>query len=147
MRCRRPSASPRLPTRTGSPSGGRSTDAEERRRAVAERILTGCPSSYALAIDGDGPAATGRLAVVTAQDGELWGGLFGLATRPDARRRGLASAVVRALLEEASRRGIERFWLQVLADNAAARRLYAALGCRESSWYEYWRYPPLPSPS
>ncbi|PPH69986.1 GNAT family N-acetyltransferase, partial [Rathayibacter rathayi] len=87
-------------------------------RAVAERILTGCPSSYALAIDGDGPAATGRLAVVTAQDGELWGGLFGLATRPDARRRGLASAVVCALLEEASRRGIERFWLQVLADNA-----------------------------
>ncbi|PPF19941.1 GNAT family N-acetyltransferase [Rathayibacter rathayi] len=116
-------------------------------RAVAERILTGCPSSYALAIDGDGPAATGRLAVVTAQDGELWGGLFGLATRPDARRRGLASAVVCALLEEASRRGIERFWLQVLADNAAARRLYAALGCRESSWYEYWRYPPPSSPS
>ncbi|QHC54309.1 acetyltransferase (GNAT) family protein [Rathayibacter tanaceti] len=108
-------------------------------RAVAERILAGCPASYALVVDGAGPAATGRLAFVTAQDGELWGGLFGLATRPDARRRGLASATIRALLEEASRRGIERFWLQVLADNAGARRLYASLGCRESSWYEYWR--------
>ncbi|PPG76168.1 MULTISPECIES: GNAT family N-acetyltransferase [unclassified Rathayibacter] len=108
-------------------------------RAVAERILAGCPSSYALAVDGDGPAATGRLAVVTAPDGELWGGLFALATRPDARRRGLASAVIRALLEDASGRGVARFWLQVLAENAGARRLYASLGCRESSWYEYWR--------
>ncbi|PPG57643.1 MULTISPECIES: GNAT family N-acetyltransferase [unclassified Rathayibacter] len=108
-------------------------------RAVAERILAGCPSSYALAVDGDGPAATGRLALVTAPDGELWGGLFALATRPDARRRGLASAVVRALLEDASGRGVARFWLQVLAENAGARRLYASLGCRESSWYEYWR--------
>ncbi|PPI19981.1 GNAT family N-acetyltransferase [Rathayibacter sp. AY1B1] len=108
-------------------------------RAVAERILVGCPSSYALVVDGDGPAATGRLALVTAPDGELWGGLFALATRPDARRRGLASAVIGALLEDASRRGVARFWLQVLADNAGARRLYASLGCRESSWYEYWR--------
>ncbi|PPG48689.1 MULTISPECIES: GNAT family N-acetyltransferase [unclassified Rathayibacter] len=108
-------------------------------RAVAERILAGCPSSYALAVDGDGPAATGRLALVTAPDGELWGGLFALTTRPDARRRGLASAVIAALLEDASRRGVARFWLQVLADNAGARRLYASLGCRESSWYEYWR--------
>ncbi|PPF17611.1 GNAT family N-acetyltransferase [Rathayibacter sp. AY1A4] len=108
-------------------------------RAVAERILAGCPSSYALAVDGDGPAAIGRLALVTAPDGELWGGLFALATRPDARRRGLASAVIRALLEDASGRGVARFWLQVLAENAGARRLYASLGCRESSWYEYWR--------
>ncbi|AZZ56698.1 GNAT family N-acetyltransferase [Rathayibacter iranicus] len=108
-------------------------------RAVAERILTGCPAVYALAVDEDGPAATGRLAFVRALDGELWCGLFGLATRPDCRRRGHASVVIRALLEEASRRGIERFWLQVLAANAGARRLYAALGCRESSWYEYWR--------
>jgi GNAT superfamily N-acetyltransferase len=108
-------------------------------RAVAERILAGCPSSYALAVDGDGPAATGRLALVTAPDGELWGGLFALATRPDARRRGLASAVIRALLEDASGRGVARFWLQVLAENVGARRLYASLGCRESSWYEYWR--------
>ena len=108
-------------------------------RVVAERILAGCPSSYALAVDGDGPAATGRLALVTAPDGELWGGLFALATRPDARRRGLASAVIRALLEDASGRGVARFWLQVLAENAGARRLYASRGCRESSWYEYWR--------
>ncbi|QHC69030.1 GNAT family N-acetyltransferase [Rathayibacter sp. VKM Ac-2801] len=108
-------------------------------RAVAERILAGCPSSYALVSDEDGPAATGRLALVAAPDGELCGGLYALATRPDARRRWLASAVIRTLLEDASRRGVARFWLQVLAENAGARRLYASLGCRESSWYEYWR--------
>ncbi|MWV59160.1 GNAT family N-acetyltransferase [Rathayibacter sp. VKM Ac-2754] len=105
-------------------------------RDVAQRILAGCDSSYALLRDEGGPAACGRLAHVAAPDGEQWSGLFALATRPDARRRGHASAVVRTLLERA--RG-ERFWLQVLADNAGARRLYASLGCRESSWYEYWR--------
>lgn len=108
---------------------------------VARRILTGCDASYALLRDERGPAACGRLAFATAGDGAPWCGLFALATRPDARRRGHASAVIRALLEQAAGRGVDRLWIQVLAGNASARRLYAALGCRESSWYEYWRRP------
>ncbi|WKK72927.1 GNAT family N-acetyltransferase [Rathayibacter oskolensis] len=112
---------------------GRGGDPE---RDVARRILEGCDSSYALLRDERGAAACGRLAHVVAPDGERWSGLFALATRPDVRRRGHASAVVRTLLEQA--RG-ERFWLQVLEGNAGARRLYASLGCREASWYEYWR--------
>ncbi|SMH49676.1 FR47-like protein [Rathayibacter oskolensis] len=105
-------------------------------REVARRILTGCDASYALLRDERGAAACGRLAHATTPEGERWSGLFALATRPDARRRGHASAIIRALLERA--RG-DRFWIQVLAGNAGARRLYASLGCRESSWYEYWR--------
>ena len=115
---------------------GRGGDAE---RAIAERILRGCDSSYALLRDASGPAACGRLARATAEDGEPWCGLFALATRPDARRRGHAAAILRALLEQAAARGVDRLWIQVLADNAPARRLYASLGCRASSSYDYWR--------
>ncbi|MDY0911800.1 GNAT family N-acetyltransferase [Rathayibacter festucae] len=115
---------------------GRGGDSE---RAIAQRILEGCDSSYALLREASGPAACGRLARATAEDGEPWVGLFALATRPDARRRGHAATILRALLEQAAARGTDRLWIQVLADNAAARRLYASLGCRESSHYEYWR--------
>ncbi|ROQ03462.1 acetyltransferase (GNAT) family protein [Rathayibacter sp. PhB93] len=114
---------------------GRGGDAE---RGIAERILAGCDSAYALLRDGSGPAACGRLSWATAEDGERWCGLFALATRPAARRRGHAATLLRALLEQASARGVDRLWIQVLADNAAARRLYASLGCRESTHYEYW---------
>lgn len=108
-------------------------------REIARRILEGCDSSYAVLDDEAGAAACSRLAFATADDGEPWCGLFGLATRADARRRGHASVVVRALLEEAHRRGVDRLWIQVLEANAGARRLYASLGCAESSYYEYWR--------
>lgn len=106
---------------------------------IARRILEGCDSSYAVLDDEAGAAACGRLAFATTEDGERWCGLFGLATRADARRRGRASVVVRALLEAASERSVDRLWIQVLEANAGARRLYASLGCVESSWYEYWR--------
>lgn len=108
-------------------------------RAIAQRILEGCDSSYALLRDADGAAACGRLAWASDEDGERWCGLFALATRPDARRRGHGAAIIRALLEQAAARGVDRLWIQVLADNAPARRLYATLACRESSHYDYWR--------
>jgi hypothetical protein len=59
--------------------------------------------------------ATGRLAPVGN-----WGGVHCMAVRRDVRRRGYATAVLRALLDEASRRGIAHVWLQVVAANVAA---------------------------
>ncbi|WP_327205471.1 GNAT family N-acetyltransferase, partial [Rathayibacter sp. Leaf296] len=109
-------------------------------RVVAQRILAGCDSSYALVRDERGAAACGRIAYATAGD-EPWCGLFSLATRPDARHRGHAASVLRSLLAEAESRGVEHYWIQVLEANAPARRLYSALGATESSWYEYWRRP------
>lgn len=76
---------------------------------VARGILTGCPSLYALVRDDDGvPAAVGRLALPGGAGGasKPWGGLYCMATRPDARRRGHASAVLQALLNEGTRRGL-----------------------------------------
>jgi len=113
--------------------------------ATALRILTGCPSLYAMVRDDDGrPAAVGRLAVPPGPaDGRAggWGGLYCMATRPDARRQGRAGRVVRALLDEGSAQGLAGYWLLVMASNAAARELYAKAGFREAARYAYRQAP------
>ena len=102
--------------------------------AVARGILEGCPSLYALVRDdGGAPAAVARLALPNAgPSGPGWGGLYCMATRPDARRRGYGGRVVRALLHEGGARGLAGYWLLVMASNAGARGLYAGAGFREA---------------
>ena len=107
--------------------------------AVARRILEGCPSLYALVRDdGGAPAAVARLALPnTGPSGPGWGGLYCMATRPDARRRGYGGRVVQALLHEGGARGLAGYWLLVMASNAGARELYARAGFRETGRYLY----------
>ena len=107
--------------------------------AVARGILTGCPSLYALVRDDDGvAAAVGRLALpVSEPGGPQWGGLYCMATRPDALRRGHSSAVLQALLDEGTRRGLAGYWLLVAAANTGAQELYARAGFKESGRYLY----------
>lgn len=82
---------------------------------------------------GDGPAvAVGQLVV----EGDF-AGIQCMATRPAARRRGRARAVLRTLAREASDRGIEHLYLAVMADNHAARRLYDRAGFTRSHEYSY----------
>lgn len=100
--------------------------------AVAVKILTGGPALYATVRDQFGAAAVGRLALV----GE-WGGVYCLAVRADARRRGLGGAVLTGLLAAGRERGVTRSWLQVLAKNTGARRLYEHAGYTEVSQYHY----------
>lgn len=103
--------------------------------ATAREILEGCPSVYALARDSDGgAAAVGRLALPA---GSTRGGLYGMATRPDARRKGYAAAVLQALLHAGAGRGVTGFWLLVTAANNGAQALYAKAGFRESGRYLY----------
>lgn len=122
---------------------------------AARAILTGCPALYALVRDDDGgPAAVGRLAVVpggTAGSGGAglpgaagvpggagsWGGLYCMATRPDARRRGYATRVQQALFSAGAARGLAGYWLLVMASNTAARELYSRAGFCEVSRYCY----------
>lgn len=54
--------------------------------------------------------------------------LLTLATDPDHRRRGLASACLRDFLIQASDRGAARAFLEVASDNLAAIALYSAAG-------------------
>lgn len=105
--------------------------------ATARGILAGCPSLYALVRDDDGvPAAVGRLAVPPGGEGRR-GGLYSMATRPDARRRGFASRVLRSLLRAGEVRGMNSYWLLVTAANAGARELYAGAGFTEAGRYLY----------
>ena len=54
--------------------------------------------------------------------------LLTLAVHPDARRRGLARALVGRIEAMAAAAGAEEIFLEVAATNAAARALYAGLG-------------------
>jgi N-acetylglutamate synthase len=69
-------------------------------------------------------------------DGE-WAGIFGMGTRPEARRRGAATAVLGGLARWAGDHGHPRLYLQVEEDNVAARALYARAGFTDAYGYHY----------
>jgi ribosomal protein S18 acetylase RimI-like enzyme len=101
--------------------------------AVARGILTGCPSLYALVRGADGAAAAvGRLALSNGR-----GGLYCMATRPDARRQGLGRRIMDALLAAGAAAGVTGFWLLVTAPNSGAQELYGQAGFAETGRYLY----------
>jgi ribosomal-protein-alanine N-acetyltransferase len=67
------------------------------------------------------------------------GEVLSLAVAGAARRGGVATALVQALLREAGRRGRSQLWLEVSEGNAAAKGLYRSLGfvpvTRRSRYY------------
>ncbi|MDP9986547.1 ribosomal protein S18 acetylase RimI-like enzyme [Arthrobacter oryzae] len=113
--------------------------------AVAQKILEGCPSVYALVRDDGGrPAAVGRLAL---PGGSHLGGLYCMATLPEARRRGFAAAVLDSLLQAGNSRGVTGFWLLVTAANHGAQELYAKAGFKEAGRYLYRQERPRRAPT
>ncbi|MFT2749726.1 GNAT family N-acetyltransferase [Clavibacter sp. Sh2036] len=108
--------------------------------AVARGVLARGPAVYAAVRDGDRVLATARLALVGR-----WGGLFAVATRPEARRRGLSRAAMGAVVGAGVERGITDLWLQVVAENDGALALYDGLGFQPASRYEYWARTRQPS--
>ncbi|MDP2773477.1 MAG: GNAT family N-acetyltransferase [Nocardioides sp.] len=66
-----------------------------------------------------------------------WVGFRGLEVAPEHRRRGLALAVMAALLEWGAEQGATTAYLQVLGDNEPALALYERLGFREHHRYRY----------
>jgi ribosomal protein S18 acetylase RimI-like enzyme len=73
-------------------------------------------------------AAVGRGAVTESPDGTRWVGLSAVHVVEAARRRGLARELCEALLAWGAQRGATRAYVQVLADNTAATRLYESMG-------------------
>jgi ribosomal-protein-alanine acetyltransferase len=81
-----------------------------------------------------------RLYLVEETDGELtaYAGLCvyapheayiqTMAVVPSARRRGVGTAMLKALIDEAARRGVDHLDLEVRADNDGAQRLYVVIG-------------------
>ncbi|MCX9193720.1 N-acetyltransferase [Carbonactinospora thermoautotrophica] len=98
---------------------------------VAAAIL-GAPPLVRFASVGEPPYAIGR-AVVEGR----WVGIFGVEVRPELRRRGLARAVLRALLEWGEQAGADTAYLQVEESNEPALALYAALGFLTHHAYRY----------
>jgi ribosomal protein S18 acetylase RimI-like enzyme len=73
-------------------------------------------------------AAVGRGAVTSAPDGTRWVGLSAVHVVEAAQRRGLARDLCAELLAWGGERGATRAYVQVLADNGAATRLYESMG-------------------
>jgi ribosomal protein S18 acetylase RimI-like enzyme len=96
----------------------------------SRRLLSGRAAAEAtLVVDGDrARASVDDLAHGQAGlDGD-WLGLHGLYVDPDARRQGLATAVLAALLEWGAEHGATTVWLHVETDNAPAIALYESVG-------------------
>jgi N-acetylglutamate synthase len=96
-------------------------------------ILTGPQRvGFATLYRGEQPVGIGRVSV----EGE-WAGVTSVDVAPDVRRQGIGSAVMGALLRWAAGQGATSSYLQVRAGNAAALRLYDALGYVTHHPYTY----------
>lgn len=93
---------------------------------MGDRVLT---ASCAV----DGKVAGVGLGVVDRG----WLGIFAMATEPEFRRQGIATAVVRALRSSAADVGADQAYLQVETDNAEAIALYERLGFVRHHGYHY----------
>ncbi|MEY9843959.1 ribosomal protein S18 acetylase RimI-like enzyme [Streptacidiphilus sp. BW17] len=81
-----------------------------------------------------GPAAIGRAVV----DG-AWVGMAAIEVAPEARRRGLATALMSVLAARAAEEGATAAYLQVEAENEGAQALYDKLGFDVVYRYRYAR--------
>jgi len=91
-------------------------------------------SAYVTVLEDGQAIAAGRAVADTG-----WTGVFAMATLPVARGRGAAQRVLSALAGWALEQQAPRLYLQVEADNAAARRLYEVTGFTELATYHYRR--------
>jgi GNAT superfamily N-acetyltransferase len=98
--------------------------------ALARRIAA--PRRFAGAVV-DGTLASVALVAVT----EDWAQVSAVRTLAEYRRRGLAAAVLEALLGWARRQGAQRCALQVEAENAPVLALYGKAGFRRAYDYFY----------
>lgn len=113
-------------------------DAGDRRAEWDVLTRVRAPSAYVRAILDDEVVAVGR---AVADHG--WAGVFGMATLPHARGRHAGRAVLAELAAWARGHGTDHLYLQVERDNAAALRLYDAVGFTEVCEYHY-RLGPAP---
>lgn len=110
-------------------------DTHERRGIIARAPD---PKIFAEVTQDAAVAAIG-MSVVT---GDL-AGVFAMRTAPDARRRGHARRILRALLGWAHEQGAAHAYLQVEEDNPSAIALYESEGFVTRGRYWYWKAPSL----
>ena len=102
-------------------------------RAAQRARLEAIPLTLrAVAVEAHGAVVATGLTIVE----DDCAGLFDIITHEEARMRGHARAIVATLLRTAWELGARHAYLQVRADNVAARRLYAQFGFAQR--YVYW---------
>jgi GNAT superfamily N-acetyltransferase len=102
----------------------------EQQRQMLARITE--RSAYASVDLGAETVAVGRAVVESG-----WAGVFSMATRPEARGKGAAAAVLGALADWAAVNDAERMYLQVEHENAGAMRLYERVGFSELCGFSF----------
>lgn len=91
-----------------------------------------------LVAEEQGKVAGYVVALDAADEGEI----LNLAVAEAGRRHGLGRALVRAILDALTERGVRRVYLEVRESNAPARALYQAFGFREVGRRKaYYRRP------
>lgn len=105
---------------------------------VALRVMTAAADPIFASVIVDGTVLGVARAVVDRDPaGDAWCGVTALETVSAARRRGIGSHLLRAVIEWASDRGATRAYLQVTEDNVAALAMYDRLGFAVSHRYHY----------
>ncbi|MEE2031013.1 N-acetylglutamate synthase, CG3035 family [Rhodococcus chondri] len=110
-------------------------------RAVLGSVADGTLGFGRIGAPGQPPLAIGRAAVTDSPDGRRWVGLTAVEVAPEHRRHGLGTLLCGALLRWARDRGATHAYLQVHADNSAARALYRDLGFLDHHRYRYATEP------
>ncbi|HSI01366.1 MAG TPA: ribosomal protein S18-alanine N-acetyltransferase [Reyranella sp.] len=95
------------------------------RRDMAELLAS--PNVGGLFVDRDGEPIGLVLWRTAADEAEL----LTIAVRSDCRRRGVGRALLDAVVERATQAGARSLFLEVGADNPAARSLYSQVGFAE----------------
>jgi len=101
------------------------------------KTLSRAPGSLFASVREDGRT----VAAGAAAFGHGWASVHGMRTAQDRRGRGLAGRILAALAQEALKRGHDRIFLQVQADNPAAQALYRRAGFTLAWSYDYWSRP------
>jgi ribosomal-protein-alanine acetyltransferase len=95
------------------------------------RELDSAQTYYLVAVDDSRPGSIDAYAGLLAGRGTGEGDIQTIAVAPEHRGTGLGRALMHTLIDEARRRGAERLFLEVRADNPVARSLYGSLGFAE----------------
>ncbi|MDY7103500.1 MAG: GNAT family N-acetyltransferase [Actinomycetota bacterium] len=105
---------------------------------LAEMASAGLVQRYVTAHASGGSVLGGGLGTL---DGDGFG-VFAMRTVEAARRRGVATLVLAELRRAGHELGASTLWLQVMADNTAARALYRREGLEVVHGYRYRASPP-----
>ncbi len=68
-------------------------------------------------------------------------GIFNMATLPEMRKKGAASAILQALAHWGTQQGAKQLYLQVATENLGAQQVYEKLGFTTLYEYEYFEAP------